>query len=99
MGGLGMCAVATRSQPFFFFQAEDGIRDLTVTGVTCALPISDRAGFHAGGQLLSAVWRRTSAFDSRGGWRDVGRWQQPAVAVCKLPDNLVLPTRHVSPLR
>src|SRR5256886_9425812 len=26
---------------FFFFQAEDGIRDLTVTGVqTCALPIS-----------------------------------------------------------
>src|SRR6266705_1079774 len=28
---------------FFFFQAEDGIRDRTVTGVqTCALPISDR---------------------------------------------------------
>src|SRR2546430_10959258 len=27
-------------QFFFFFQAEDGIRDLTVTGVqTCALPI------------------------------------------------------------
>src|SRR6266852_6928284 len=27
---------------FFFFQAEDGIRDATVTGVqTCALPISD----------------------------------------------------------
>src|SRR2546430_4973481 len=30
---------------FFFFQAEDGIRDLTVTGVqTCALPISKLAG-------------------------------------------------------
>src|SRR5256886_12346804 len=29
---------------FFFFQAEDGIRDLTVTGVqTCALPICERA--------------------------------------------------------
>src|SRR5206468_6192148 len=29
--------------PFFFFQAEDGIRDLIVTGVqTCALPISKR---------------------------------------------------------
>src|SRR5207248_4017298 len=28
---------------FFFFQAEDGIRDRTVTGVqTCALPISGR---------------------------------------------------------
>src|SRR3972149_3993931 len=30
---------------FFFFQAEDGIRDLTVTGVqTCALPIFRRPG-------------------------------------------------------
>src|SRR2546430_8042965 len=30
---------------FFFFQAEDGIRDLTVTGVqTCALPICSVAG-------------------------------------------------------
>src|SRR5690349_24403642 len=29
----------------FFFQAEDGIRDLYVTGVqTCALPISARGG-------------------------------------------------------
>src|SRR2546430_2389535 len=32
---------------FFFFQAEDGIRDLTVTGVqTCALPISPLAKQH-----------------------------------------------------
>src|SRR2546430_7014368 len=31
---------------FFFFQAEDGIRDLTVTGVqTCALPISFSRAF------------------------------------------------------
>src|SRR5256885_7259992 len=30
----------TRAGPFFFFQAEDGIRDYKVTGVqTCALPI------------------------------------------------------------
>src|SRR5438094_10494867 len=30
---------------FFFFQAEDGIRDRTVTGVqTCALPILGRRG-------------------------------------------------------
>src|SRR2546430_8368075 len=36
---------------FFFFQAEDGIRDLTVTGVqTCALPIyrEARAPFERG---------------------------------------------------
>src|SRR3989440_9547025 len=33
---------------FFFFQAEDGIRDLIVTGVqTCALPISI-SGIHRG---------------------------------------------------
>src|SRR5206468_4402985 len=31
---------------FFFFQAEDGIRDLIVTGVqTCALPILARLSF------------------------------------------------------
>src|SRR2546430_6087114 len=39
---------------FFFFQAEDGIRDLTVTGVqTCALPI-----------LMSISTMATSAVDS-----------------------------------
>src|SRR3712207_7729823 len=33
---------------FFFFQAEDGIRDIGVTGVqTCALPISRCSGFPA----------------------------------------------------
>src|SRR5688572_32143834 len=32
----------------FFFQAEDGIRDLTVTGVqTCALPIFPGASYQA----------------------------------------------------
>src|SRR6266542_6330768 len=35
LGKIGKAVV------FFFFQAEDGIRDATVTGVqTCALPIS-----------------------------------------------------------
>src|SRR2546430_4461213 len=36
-----LCGVVLRLVVCFFFQAEDGIRDLTVTGVqTCALPIS-----------------------------------------------------------
>src|SRR5256886_5222266 len=36
-----MCEHNVTVSLFFFFQAEDGIRDLTVTGVqTCALPIS-----------------------------------------------------------
>src|SRR5437867_10645417 len=34
---------------FFFFQAEDGIRDRTVTGVqTCALPIYHRGDYRRG---------------------------------------------------
>src|SRR2546430_2229928 len=44
-GGYSYALLRTQSRNdlgfFFFFQAEDGIRDLTVTGVqTCALPIS-----------------------------------------------------------
>src|SRR5256885_13105508 len=40
---------------FFFFQAEDGIRDYKVTGVqTCALPISLTPWQMAWGKLLGA---------------------------------------------
>ena len=45
MTGVQTCALPIRSEErrvgkFFFFQAEDGIRDADVTGVqTCALPI------------------------------------------------------------
>src|SRR2546426_5969610 len=51
-----MCiALATRPcrcYCFFFFQAEDGIRDYKVTGVqTCALPISVRPLRRALGEL------------------------------------------------
>src|SRR5207245_7917352 len=45
---------------FFFFQAEDGIRDATVTGVqTCALPISSGIGrwpIHHGSRGLLGGW-------------------------------------------
>src|SRR5205807_6061243 len=44
---------------FFFFQAEDGIRDYKVTGVqTCALPISRR---RAGGRGQGSRSIRTAA--------------------------------------
>src|SRR2546430_11324498 len=52
---------------FFFFQAEDGIRDLTVTGVqTCALPIfpllrgnrDSRRFFHTAWTLSRPLRRR-----------------------------------------
>src|SRR5690606_40110115 len=42
---------------FFFFQAEDGIRDFHVTGVqTCALPISDDLFFTVDGKLEDAAY-------------------------------------------
>src|SRR5256885_3891473 len=45
---------------FFFFQAEDGIRDYKVTGVqTCALPISCASRFDSSEQ--AAGWRRSAA--------------------------------------
>src|SRR6266568_6302285 len=47
----------------FFFQAEDGIRDGTVTGVqTCALPISTAPGASVRIEL-STAWVRASPSD------------------------------------
>src|SRR5688572_32581282 len=41
---------------FFFFQAEDGIRDLTVTGVqTCALPIFASLASELGALTIAVV--------------------------------------------
>src|SRR5690606_40252050 len=43
---------------FFFFQAEDGIRDFHVTGVqTCALPISSRS-MRMGTSIRKAATRK-----------------------------------------
>src|SRR5207249_9751659 len=47
----------------FFFQAEDGIRDRSVTGVqTCALPILEAKGWSSGrvGLLLTAILAGTA---------------------------------------
>src|SRR2546430_1311610 len=54
------------SRSSFFFQAEDGIRDLTVTGVqTCALPISSRSGSTRPGPSPAAPSRSTAGSRSR----------------------------------
>src|SRR2546430_13618001 len=50
----------------FFFQAEDGIRDLTVTGVqTCALPIWARAVPWDGARMGLRVLMWTQGEDRR----------------------------------
>src|SRR5438309_11339043 len=61
---------------FFFFQAEDGIRDGTVTGVqTCALPISLPTTSTAGARPLfaAALASCTSASRARSEERRVGK--------------------------
>src|SRR5256885_3010772 len=55
---------------FFFFQAEDGIRDYKVTGVqTCALPISFAvfvaAGLAAGSVVFVSPKQNTAAANDR----------------------------------
>src|SRR5206468_5772175 len=53
---------------YFFFQAEDGIRDLIVTGVqTCALPICSRA---------SSIPSKDGIELARERVRDVLAWEQ-----------------------
>src|SRR5438128_12678872 len=53
---------------FFFFQAEDGIRDATVTGVqTCALPIFTWEHYLANQQRLAANTTRSGARPAREG--------------------------------
>src|SRR5206468_6578543 len=54
---------------FFFFQAEDGIRDLIVTGVqTCALPISMWGFFQNRGyyQFTNGFTTQTATNDGTG---------------------------------
>src|SRR5690606_39818877 len=60
---------------FFFFQAEDGIRDFHVTGVqTCALPISSAVEGRGGGpSRCPAGGRAGGRADGRAGVRARGR--------------------------
>src|SRR5438128_12140250 len=65
--------VKHRKPAFSFFQAEDGIRDATVTGVqTCALPIF-WSWLPLGKKVLAAVRRTYPARTSRSEERRVGK--------------------------
>src|SRR3712207_8585608 len=66
---------------FFFFQAEDGIRDIGVTGVqTCALPIS------VGNQRLIAALSRVKSYLDYGAYTPV---QVAAAAALNGPDDCI----------
>src|SRR2546427_6391090 len=72
---------------FFFFQAEDGIRDLTVTGVqTCALPICFQL---ATSSLLSAL-RSTRPDYNKSRRVDLNALSKEEVASWKPGDTLLL---------
>src|SRR3989441_8218616 len=73
---------ALRRRPhvfFFFFQAEDGIRDKLVTGVqTCALPI-----------LLRGLARAPCVAKSTGHhWFGLVRQRRTAFSQCRLGNNM-----------
>src|SRR6266516_6879865 len=69
---------------FFFFQAEDGIRDRTVTGVqTCALPISRCALAHWQGETLTLYTPSQGIANCRHDMaRDLGLEDQQVRVVC-----------------
>src|SRR3712207_9336362 len=66
---------------FFFFQAEDGIRDIGVTGVqTCALPISSARS----GKKVMERWRTCSG---RAGGRSSSSTLDCALPPSSTPDR------------
>src|SRR3712207_9366013 len=75
----------------FFFQAEDGIRDISVTGVqTCALPICflpheypppDTVFYHYARWRRDGTWERINAVLRERHRKRLGRQRQPSAAI------------------
>src|SRR2546430_4708040 len=94
---IGYSLMQTESEQlyvfFFFFQAEDGIRDLTVTGVqTCALPIlgngrgSGRPRCAHSGVVRVGVWLPHCTAEARRGRSEehTSELQSQSNLVCRL---------------
>src|SRR5438034_8454436 len=80
---------------FFFFQAEDGIRDHCVTGVqTCALPISPAGApnvvLAAGGTQLHGIFNDDGIY----AWRFSVDWSDPANSRLTGPEKIAVAPYH-----
>src|SRR5207245_3749116 len=77
--GIGL---VLRGFAVFFFQAEDGIRDATVTGVqTCALPICVCRRFGRSGLSMVLVQMRPAS---------------PAIRACGAPSRTIRPPAMIA---
>src|SRR6266436_3774850 len=77
---------------YFFFQAEDGIRDVAVTGVqTCALPIS----FSTSSLLANKFAPLRSPPQKSKAAEPVGRKTQPRRSSTLIPDQALAPPTRV----
>src|SRR5207245_4050330 len=101
------CWFVTRACLIFFFQAEDGIRDATVTGVqTCALPISrvPQQDERAPGMLIYAhdphffLIQVVLLAGAAGLQLFRGRLPQLAEALVKMPEEFIVWCHRASPL-
>src|SRR2546430_15873940 len=90
---------------FFFFQAEDGIRDLTVTGVqTCALPICALAPAPGapplktagGGTVRALAPLLFSASLRAGNWVEMRRVNSPPLSPSSPRSAAVFSTRYAA---
>src|SRR5688572_11073033 len=78
---------------YFFFQAEDGIRDLTVTGVqTCALPIWGRERTHRVVRNNDPNFRRILKLVERG-FECAGGYVELEESLLSVDDGFVRATR------
>src|SRR2546422_645270 len=95
--GVSFVGLHTVRLFFFFFQAEDGIRDVAVTGVqTCALPISFSISlswilrcFLISAGVWNCAGRPVSSWRKRTSWRRAAETGLSVVPPSDLPDSSV----------
>src|SRR5256886_3373432 len=86
--GCGVLYSHSSCQLSFFFQAEDGIRDLTVTGVqTCALPISTAVPWARDAPARFLTWNEVAELQAAG--HDIGSHTMSHLLLADAPDGEV----------